>query len=121
GEHVAHDYAGWLNGSVQGPPLSVDVVKRALVPNLQPGRPLLFVIIDCMRLDQYRTIRPLIGRSFDIEESLYSSILPTATPYARNAIFSGQFPDEIAAARPDWWTIDEGSLNAFEDDLLREQ
>jgi hypothetical protein len=79
------------------------------------------VVIDCLRLDQWRALRPLLGHDFDIEESLYSSILPTATPYSRNAIFSGQFPDEIAADRPEWWEIDEGSLNAFEDDLLREQ
>jgi hypothetical protein len=56
-----------------------------------------------------------------MEESLYASILPTATPYSRNAIFSGQWPDDIARKRPEWWTKDEGSLNAFEDDLLREQ
>jgi hypothetical protein len=92
-----------------------------VLPHVEPGRALLFVIIDGMRLDQWRTIKPLIGRDFNIEESLYSSILPTATPYSRNAIFSGQFPDEIAARRPDWWKIEEGSLNAFEDDLLREQ
>lgn len=124
GEHVSREYAGWLRDVDSGgtrPPLSVDVVRRAVVPNLEPGRPLLFVIIDCMRLDQWRTIRPLLGMHFDIEESLYSSILPTATPYSRNAIFSGQFPDDIAAARPEWWEIGEGSLNAFEDDLLREQ
>jgi CheY-like chemotaxis protein len=120
GPYVAREYSAWLGGSKR-PPLSVDVVARSVVPNLQPGRPLLFVIIDCMRLDQWRTIRPLLRVHFDIEESLYSSILPTATPYSRNAIFSGQFPDEIAAARPEWWKIEEGSLNAFEDDLLREQ
>ena len=121
GIHVAGNYGDWLSGTGSRPPLSVDVVKRAVIPNLVPGRPLLFVVIDCMRLDQWRTIRPLLGRDFDMEESLYASILPTATPYSRNAIFSGQFPDEIAAARPEWWEIEEGSLNAFEDDLLREQ
>ena len=126
GAHVKENYGQWLSRATSGgpgyrPPLSVDVVPRAIVPNLEPGRPLLFVIIDCMRLDQWRTIRPLLGRYFDIAESLYASILPTATPYSRNAIFSGQFPDEIAAARPEWWEIEEGSLNAFEDELLREQ
>jgi CheY-like chemotaxis protein len=121
GMHVAQQYGAWLSGSASRPPLSVDVVRRAVLPHLKQGRPLLFVIIDCMRLDQWRTIRPLLGRDFDIEESLYASILPTATPYSRNAIFSGQFPDDIAAARPEWWEIEEGSLNAFEDDLLREQ
>lgn len=121
GTHVSRNYTSWLAGSKRRPPLSTDVVARAVAPRLDRDRPLLFVIIDCMRLDQWRTLVPLLGRDFDIEESLYSSILPTATPYSRNAIFSGQFPDEIAAARPDWWTTDEGSLNAFEDELLREQ
>jgi CheY-like chemotaxis protein len=121
GEYVARDYGSWLNGSRSRPPLSTDVVRRWVLPHLQPGRPLLFVVIDCMRLDQWRALRPLLGREFDIEESLYSSILPTATPYSRNAIFSGQFPEQIAAERPEWWSIDEGSLNAFEDELLREQ
>ncbi|HSJ10434.1 MAG TPA: bifunctional response regulator/alkaline phosphatase family protein [Longimicrobiales bacterium] len=121
GEYVARDYTSWLAGSASRPPLSTDVVARTIVPRLQPDRPVLFVIIDCMRLDQWRALVPIIGRMFDIEESLYSSILPTATPYSRNAIFSGQYPDEIAKARPEWWEIDEGSLNAFEDELLREQ
>jgi CheY-like chemotaxis protein len=121
GQYVARNYADWTAGAEDRPPLSTDVVERWLVPQMQPGRPLLFVIIDCMRLDQWRALRPLLGGDFDIDESLYSSILPTATPYSRNAIFSGQFPDDIAALRPEWWTIDEGSLNAFEDDLLREQ
>ena len=121
GMHVSKVYGDWLNGAASRPPLSVDVVRRAVLPNLERGRPLLFVIIDCMRLDQWRTIRPLLGRDFDIEESLYSSILPSATPYSRNAIFSGQFPDDIVAERPEWWELEKGSLNAFEDELLREQ
>jgi CheY-like chemotaxis protein len=143
GQYVAQEYTGWIGASAPvsgkdartgrvsaaaeggsgagGPPLSTDVVQRWVVPQLQPGRPLLFVIIDCMRLDQWRALRAQLGRDFDVDESLYSSILPTATPYSRNAIFSGQFPDEIAQARPEWWTIDEGSLNAFEDELLKEQ
>jgi CheY-like chemotaxis protein len=122
GQYVAREYTGWLadNGDDR-PPLSTDVVRRWLLPHLEPGRPLLFVIIDCMRLDQWRALSPALGRDFDMDESLYSSILPTATPYSRNAIFSGQYPDEIARDRPEWWSIDEGSLNAFEDDLLREQ
>jgi CheY-like chemotaxis protein len=121
GAYVAREYPAWTRGDAARPPLSVDVVARTVVPRLVPGRPLLFVIIDCMRLDQWRALRPLLGQDFDIDETLYSSILPTATPYSRNAIFSGQYPDDIAADRPKWWEIDEGSLNAFEDDLLREQ
>ena len=76
-----------------------------------------------MRLDQWRAIAPLLAEFFEIDETVHYSILPTATPYARNAIFSGQYPDEIARAHPGWWDAsdDEGSLNAFEDELLVEQ
>ena len=120
GAYITRVYPSWTEGSAPHRPiLSTDLVSRFIAP--RAGGPLLFVVIDCLRLDQWRVLRPLLGREFDIEESLYSSILPTATPYARNAIFSGQFPDEIAAARPSWWATDEGSLNAFEDELLREQ
>jgi hypothetical protein len=85
--------------------------------------PVLLVVLDCMRLDQWRVIAPLLAPFFDIEESWHYSILPTATPYARNAIFSGQFPDQIARDRPGWWdqSDDEGSLNAFEDELILKQ
>jgi CheY-like chemotaxis protein len=121
GEYITRQYAGWTSGARSRPPLSTDVVERWLAPHLSPTGSVLFVIIDCMRLDQWRALRPLLGREFDIEESLYSSILPTATPYSRNAIFSGEFPERITAARPEWWTTDEGSLNTFEDELLREQ
>jgi CheY-like chemotaxis protein len=121
GRYVAQEYTRWARGAAGRPPLSTDVVERWVVPHVRQGRGLLFVVIDCLRLDQWRVLQPLLGRDFEVEESLYSSILPTATPYSRNAIFSGQFPDDIAAARPEWWTIDEGSLNAFEDELLREQ
>lgn len=121
GAYVSREYTNWTAGKPGSPPLSTDVVQRYVLPHLEPGKPLLFVIIDCMRLDQWRAVRPLLQTGFDVEETLYSSILPTATPYSRNALFSGQYPDEIAAKRPEWWTIDEGSLNGFEDDLLREQ
>jgi CheY-like chemotaxis protein len=119
GEHVRGSYARWLRSeNPQGrPALSTDVVRQWLVPRLG-DRPVLFVVIDCMRLDQWRAIRPVLTDLFEIEEDLYSSILPTATPYSRNAIFSGLFPDDIARQRPEWWEQEEGSLNAFEDELF---
>jgi len=122
GSWVMKEYPRWMRRSGERPTLSVDVVKDFLVPKL--GRdPVYFVVLDCMRLDQWRTIAPLLAKDFDIEESFHFSILPTASPYARNAIFSGLFPDEIAKQRPGWWdsSDDEGSLNAFEDELLAEQ
>jgi len=121
GQYVTRDYPRWTRqGETDRPPLSTDLIARWVEPRIGAA-PLLLVIIDCLRLDQWRVLRPMLGAWFDIEETLYASILPTATPYSRNAIFSGQFPDAIAKRHPSWWGTEEGSLNAFEDTLLREQ
>ena len=115
-------YPRWMQDSDDRPRLSVDLVREFLVPRLGTD-PVYFVVLDCMRLDQWRAMAPLLAEFFEIEETYHYSILPTATPYARNAIFSGQYPDQIARQRPEWWDAsdDEGSLNAFEDELLVEQ
>ena len=58
---------------------------------------------------------------FTGEENLYCSILPTATQYARNAIFSGLMPNDIAKMFPDLW-VDEDSeegKNLNEEPLVR--
>ena len=122
GGWIRQHYPRWVRGQEEGPLLSVDIVRELLVPLLGPS-PVFFVVLDCMRLDQWRVIAPLLAPHFEIEEHTHFSILPTATPYARNALFSGKFPHEIARERPSWWnqSDDEGSLNAFEDDLLKEQ
>src|SRR5438105_230567 len=123
-EYVARQYPRWL-ASPEGdrPPLSVDVGAEFLVPVLRSTGRVLFVLIDCLRLDQWEVLRDLVTPLFDVEESHYYSILPTATPFARNAIFSGLFPMEIAARHPGWWgqPSDEESLNAHEGELLTEQ
>src|SRR6266853_3015688 len=92
-EYVARQYPRWL-ASPEGdrPPLSVDVGAEFLVPGLRSTGRVLFVVIDCLRLDQWEVLRDLVTPLFDVEESHYYSILPTATPFARNAIFSGLFP-----------------------------
>lgn len=122
GAMVVREYPKWVKDSEDRPRLSVDLVREFLVPRLGTD-PVYFVVLDCMRLDQWRAMAPLLAEYFDIEETYHYSILPTATPYARNAIFSGQYPDQIAKRRPSWWDAsdDEGSLNAFEDELLVEQ
>lgn len=122
GSWIRQHYPRWVRGQEEGPMLSVDVLKESLVP-LLGSEPVFFVVLDCMRLDQWKVISPILARYFEIEEDLYFSILPTATPYARNAIFSGYFPERIAKDHPGWWESSdaEGSMNAFEDDLLREQ
>lgn len=121
GDYVKREYGLWTGDRIPDrPTLSTDIVEDYVIPNYSGG-PLLFVIIDCMRLDQWRVIRPMLTPYFDIEESLYYGILPTATPYSRNAIFSGQYPEDIARSHPEWWGTDEGSLNGFEDELFRTQ
>src|SRR5690348_16798675 len=123
-EYVARQYPRWL-ASPEGdrPPLSVDVGAEFLVPVLQSAGRALFVVIDCLRLDQWEVLRELVTPLFEVEESHYYSILPTATPFARNAIFSGLFPMEIAARHPDWWgqASEEGGLNPDEGELLAGQ
>ena len=122
GTWVVEEYPRWMEDSEDRPRLSVDLVREFLVPRLG-SEPVYFVVLDCMRLDQWRVMAPVLAQYFEIEETYHYSILPTATPYARNAIFSGLYPDDIAKARPDWWdsSDSEGSLNAFEDELLAEQ
>ena len=125
GPWIVREYPGWTHRREDRPDLSIDVVRNHLIP-LLGSDPVFFVVLDCMRFDQWRTIAPLIARHFEIEEDTHFSILPTATPYARNAIFSGWYPDEISEEYPDWWKgagdeDDEGSLNAFEDELLARQ
>lgn len=122
GRWIARTYPRWVRGSDNPPELSVDVVTRRLAPLLEADA-VFFVVLDCMRLDQWRSIAPLLADLFEIEEGYHYSILPTATPYARNALFAGLYPDQIAERRPQWWDAfgDEGSLNAFESELLRDQ
>jgi hypothetical protein len=101
--------------------LSVDVGSEFLAPVLRDRGRALLVVVDCLRLDQWAVLRPLIGTRFDIETAHYFSIVPTATPYARNAIFGGLFPAELATRHPEWWRIkDDSGLNAHEDVLLAE-
>jgi CheY-like chemotaxis protein len=122
GSWVVREYPRWMRDSEDRPRLSVDLVREFVLPRLGTD-PVFFVVLDCMRLDQWRAMTSLLTAHFEIEETWHYSILPTATPYARNAIFSGMYPDEIARQRPSWWDAsdDEGSLNAFEDELLVDQ
>lgn len=106
------------------PPMSVDIFPKFVLPHLEQGRQVFFIVIDCVRLDQWMIIDEILKEDFVVENDYYLSILPTATPYARNAIFSGLFPDEIAKNYPKRWlerSKDEVSKNRFEDFFLAEQ
>lgn len=120
---IAGSYPRWLSErTADRPPLSVDVVSEFVRPTLDANGRVMLVVVDCLRLDQWAMIRPLVERFFDVEVDHYFSILPTATPYSRNAIFSGLYPSELIARHPTWWNDrEEASLNAHEGELLTEQ
>lgn len=120
--YLERHYATWLNDEESDrPPLSVDIGAEFLLPVFRERGRAMLVVVDCLRMDQWEVLRPLIGSIFDVETASYFSILPTATPYSRNAIFSGLFPVELAARFPTLWkNQDENSLNAHEAELLSE-
>ncbi len=122
GDFVEQNYPQWLaDPRADRPPLSVDVGEEFLIPIVKSEGSVLLIIVDCLRLDQWEMLKPLIAEFFDIEVSYYFGILPSATPFSRNAIFSGLFPVEIAERYPQWWgDRDDESLNAHEKELLQE-
>jgi len=120
---IRRQYPAWL-ADLQGdrPPLSIDIVSEHVAPLLTSEKAACFIVVDCLRLDQWLGLAPLLGQWFTEERSHYYSILPTATPYSRNALFSGLFPGEMAGMHPDWWKEREDeSLNAHERQLLELQ
>ncbi|TYP93918.1 PglZ domain-containing protein [Fodinibius salinus] len=124
GEFITKQYQPWLEKETPDrPPLSVDLVDEYVLPHVKNGQTTLFFIIDCMRYDQWMMFENLLSDSYSIDTDFYYSILPTATPYSRNAIFSGLYPLEIENIYPDLWDQgeDERSLNQYEKELMRAQ
>jgi CheY-like chemotaxis protein len=121
GRFIEEAYPGWLHGR-ERPLLSVDLIERYVGPQLKASKKVLFLIIDCMRLDQWLTIEPIVRELFSIQTDYYFSVLPTATPYSRNAIFAGLFPAQIAANYPHLWdksaASNEVGRNRYESQLL---
>lgn len=126
---IEAQYPRWVRAASQGstddrPLLSTDLVRHAVVPHLAAGKRVNLIVIDCMRLDQWFTLEPLLEDWFDIQREYYCSILPTATPYSRNAIFSGLLPAQMWKKHPDLWqesTGDERTRNRFERNFLELQ
>lgn len=122
---VSRNYASWLNPKTAARPvMSHTLLREKVLPHLEKGIPTIFLLIDNLRYDQWKTIQPIFAESFRlVEEDTFYSILPTATQYARNAIFSGMLPIDIEKKFPQQWRNDdeEGSKNQFEEDFLRAQ
>ena len=100
---VKKNYLNWLENREMM--MSPDIFKKKIFPTLSEGKKVFMIVLDNFRYDQWKAIETELS-DFEIEEQLYCSILPTATQYARNAIFSGLMPDQIARMCPDLW-VDE--------------
>jgi CheY-like chemotaxis protein len=122
---IAKNYLAWLKERT-GPTMSHTLFKNNVAPILKStgDDPVFMIVIDNLRFDQWRIILPRLKDFFRLEsEEIFYSILPTATQYARNAIFSGLMPSEMEKMFPQWWKNeeDEGGKNLHEEDFLNAQ
>ena len=125
---IKKNYLDWIaalssSASTDRPILSPELFKTKIFPLLSEGKKVMLVVLDNFRYDQWRMLAQEIGDQFEIEEELYCSILPTATQYARNAIFSGLMPDKIVEMFPDLWVDEdeEEGKNLNEEPLIQTQ
>lgn len=119
---VKREYEGWVTTD-RHPLMSQEIFRRKVFPVLDDGEKVCFILVDNFRLDQWRIIQPLVSEFFNVNEELYTTILPTSTQYARNSIFAGLMPLQIAKMYPDLWVEedeDEG-LNIHEKELIQTQ
>ena len=121
---ITKNYINYLQPTGDnGPVMSHNLFRRKVKHHINDQVPTFFVLIDNLRMDQWRTIAPIIKEKFKIEEEdQYLTILPTTTQYCRNAIFSGLLPSEIEKRFPDKWSNDEdeGGKNNFEEDFFKD-
>jgi len=117
---VKQNYKDWIQGN-DAPLMSHNIIKKKVAPLMSENKPTYMIVIDNLRYDQWKIIEPSVLEDFIVEsDEMYTSILPTATQYARNAIFAGLLPSEIQKRHPNWWKNDEdeGGKNMFEEEFL---
>ncbi|RMB57356.1 PglZ domain-containing protein [Dokdonia sinensis] len=120
---VDRNYEDWFEGH-DSPVMSHNLFKKKVLPELNKEQPTLFVVIDNLRFDQWKAFEPHMNAYYKkTAETPYYSILPTATQYARNAIFSGLMPSEMKKKHPNYWLddTDEGGKNQYEAEFLEAQ
>ena len=121
---VERNYLQWLRTPDEQatPVLSHQLMKKRILPAVDASAdPVFLILIDNLRYDQWKTIQPILADLYRVQDDeLYCGILPTATQYARNAIFAGLMPSEIESRFPQWWKNDEdeGGKNMHEADFL---
>ena len=102
---------------------SHNLFKKVVAPIVNK-KPTLLLVMDNIRYDQFRIMESTINNYFKkVKEHDYYSILPTATQYSRNAIFSGMMPLEMEKHHPEFWRNDneEGGKNLYENEFLTAQ
>ena len=117
---IKQNYKDWIQGN-DAPLMSHNIIKKKVAPLMSDNKPTYMIVIDNLRYDQWKIIEPSVLEDFIVErDEMYTSILPTATQYARNAIFAGLLPSEIQKRHPNWWRNDEdeGGKNMFEEEFL---
>ena len=122
-KYIRKHYEQWIAQPDARPLMSPDIFKRCVFPRLSKGRKVFLLVLDNFRFDQWRVLSGELAEDFDIDEDLYYSILPTATQYARNAIFAGLMPLQIRELYPELWVDeeeDEGK-NLNEQQLIQSQ
>lgn len=119
---IENNYLSWLHSSPNDrPTLSLDILPEVIVPALKGGERVFLLVVDCLRLDQALTIIDEVQRFFRVNPGYHLSLLPSATPFSRNAIFSGRFLSDIQKREPEKWRAMAGSdqsMNRFESDLM---
>jgi CheY-like chemotaxis protein len=122
---IEKNYINWLNGKDANPPtMSHTLIKNKFIPELEKNENVFLIVIDNLRFDQWKVIQPIIQDYYKVEnEEMFFSILPTATQYARNALFSGLMPSEMEKRHKEWWLNDEdeGGKNMHEEDFMQAQ
>ena len=121
---IDKNYPEWFVDGEDAPTMSHTLFKRKILPEISKDQPTLLVVVDNLRFDQWKAFEPIVSNYYKKEkEQPYCSILPTATQYARNAIFSGLMPSEMEKLYPQYWKNDteEGGKNNFEAEFLAEQ
>ena len=121
---IDKNYPSWFSNNGDAPVMSHTLFKDWIVPQLDKGKPTLLVVVDNLRYDQWKAFEPFLTNAYQkVEEEMFCSILPTATQYARNAIFSGLMPSEMEKLHPNLWLndTDEGGKNMHEAEFLEAQ
>ena len=125
GKFIERNYEDWFAPKTDKPILSQTLFKELVVPEIvKKDKPILFVVIDNLRYDQWKVFESVVGNHYKLEKEVpYFALLPTATQYARNAIFSGLTPLEMEKQFPQYWKNDpeEGGKNLFEAEFLTAQ